>query len=110
MRVGLGIGGSTAIAGAAAIGATTGAVIGALAIGIPSFGVAAGTGLALGAVIGGGVGAGIAGAAVGGSYRAAKNKQLEEISAPELKLYYTYNTQACIFSIRKFYVQKSLLL
>ena len=88
LKLGLGIGGSTAIAGAAAIGATTGALIGALAIGIPSFGVAAGTGLALGAVIGGGVGAGIAGAAVGGSYQAAKNKQLEEISASELKLYY----------------------
>ena len=88
LKVGLGIGGSTAIAGAAAIGATTGALIGALAIGIPSFGVAAGTGLALGAVIGGGVGAGIAGAAVGGGYHAAKNKQLEEISVTELKLYY----------------------
>ena len=88
LKVGLGIGGSTAIAGAAAIGATTGALIGALAIGIPSFGVAAGTGLALGAVIGGGVGAGIAGAAVGGGYHAAKNKQLREISVTELKLYY----------------------
>ena len=88
LKLGLGIGGGTAIAGAAAVGATTGALIGALAIGIPSFGVAAGTGLALGAVIGGGVGAGIAGAALGGSYQAAKNKQLEEITTSELKLYY----------------------
>ncbi len=88
MRIGLGLGGSSAIAGAAALGATIGAVIGALAIGVPSFGVAAGTGLALGALIGGGLGASIAGAAVGGSYKAIKDKQMEEISADELKLYY----------------------
>ena len=41
-------------------GGTIGALIGALAIGVPTFGVAAGTGL----VVGGVVGAGIAGAAV----------------------------------------------
>ena len=88
MRIGLGLGGSSAIAGAAVVGATIGAVIGAVAIGVPSFGVAAGTGLALGAVIGGGLGASVAGAAVGGSYKAAKDKQMEEIDASELKLYY----------------------
>ncbi len=88
MRIGFGLGGSTAITGAAAVGATIGAVIGALAIGVPSFGVAAGTGLVLGAVIGGGLGASIAGVVVGGSYKAAKDKQMEEIDASELKLYY----------------------
>ncbi len=88
VQIGLGIGGSSAIAGAAATGATVGAVIGALAIGIPSFGVAAGTGLVLGAVIGGGLGAGIAGAAVGGSYKAAKDRQMIEIDVSDLKLYY----------------------
>ncbi len=88
MRIGLGLGGSSAIAGAAVVGATIGAVIGAVAIGVPSFGVAAGTGLTLGAVIGGGLGASVAGAAVGGSYKAAKDKQMEEIDASELKLYY----------------------
>ena len=85
MRIGLGLGGSTAITGAAGIGATIGAAIGALAIGV---GVAAGTGLALGAVIGGGLGASIAGAVVRRSYKAAKDKQMEEITATELKLYY----------------------
>ena len=101
LKVGLGLGGGGAIAGAAATGATIGALIGALAIGIPSFGVAAGTGLVLGAVVGGGVGAGIAGAAVGGSYKAAKNKQQEEITATDLKLYYaaliTYIPKMCAY-------------
>ena len=41
-------------------GAGTGAVIRALAIGIPSFGVAARTGRVLGAVTGGGIGVGAA--------------------------------------------------
>ena len=74
IRVGLGLGGGGAAAagtvgGAAAagtVGATVGALTGALAIGIPSFGVAAGTGLVLGAVLGGGAGVGVAGAAGGG--------------------------------------------
>ena len=47
-----------------AIGGTTGALIGALAIGIPTFGVAAGFGLVLGLVIGGAVGGG-AGTGIG---------------------------------------------
>jgi len=66
VRKGLGIAG----AGTAAVtGATIGALIGALAIGIPSFGIAAGTGLVLGAVIGGAAGTGAAvgiGSAIGG--------------------------------------------
>ena len=40
-------------------GASIGAAIGALAIGIPKFGVAAGVGLALGAAVGGGIGVGM---------------------------------------------------
>ncbi len=43
-----------------AIGAGIGGTIGALAIGIPSFGVAAGAGLGIGAVVGGAIGGGIA--------------------------------------------------
>ncbi|XP_064407736.1 uncharacterized protein LOC135352489 [Halichondria panicea] len=78
----------SAIAGAAVVGATIGAVIGTLAIGVPSFGVAAGTGLVLGAVIGGGFEVSIAGAALGGNYKVAQDKQMEEIDASELKLYY----------------------
>ena len=50
--------GASTVAGLA--GAGTGATIGALAIGIPSFGVAAGVGLVLGALIGGGIGVGAA--------------------------------------------------
>lgn len=50
----LGVGGA-----AGATGATIGAVIGALAIGIPSFGIAAGLGLVLGGAIGGGAGIGV---------------------------------------------------
>ncbi len=40
------------------VGATVGGLTGALAIGLPSFGVFAGTGLALGALLGGAIGAG----------------------------------------------------
>ncbi len=78
----------SAIAGAAVVGATIGAVIGTLAIGVPLFGVAAGTGLVLGAVIGGGFEVSIAGAALGGNYKVAKDKQMEKIDTSELKLYY----------------------
>ena len=95
IKLSLGIGGGSAIAGAAAVGATTGALIGALAIGIPSFGVAAGLGLLLGGIIGGGAGAGIAGAAVGGSYKMAKNKQLEKFDTTDMKLYYA-NLATCL--------------
>ncbi len=47
-----------AAATARLVGATVGGLTGALAIGIPSFGVFAGTGLALGALLGGTIGAG----------------------------------------------------
>ena len=56
----LGIAGIAGAGGAAgATGAGIGATIGALAIGIPSFGVAAGVGLLLGAAVGGGIGIGV---------------------------------------------------
>ena len=81
-----GFGGSSAIAGAAATGASIGAVIGALAIGVPSFGVAATTGLVLGGVIGGGVGAGIAGAAVSGGIKLAKQNQASQQAHDHIKI------------------------
>ena len=52
---------------------TFGAIIGALAIGMPTFGVAAGVGLVLGGLIGGGVGVGV-GAATGTVIEAARDE------------------------------------
>ena len=65
----VGAGGTAGVAGAG-IGAT----IGALAIGIPTFGVAAGVGLVLGGLIGGGVGVGV-GAATGTAIEAARGSR-----------------------------------
>ncbi len=57
-----------------AIGGTTGALIGALAIGIPTFGVAAGVGLVLGLFIGGAVGGG-AGTGIGTIIKKIRDKR-----------------------------------
>ena len=66
------IAGAVGAGGAAGVaGAGIGATIGALAIGIPTFGVAAGVGLVLGGVIGGGVGVGV-GAVTGTVIEAAR--------------------------------------
>ena len=56
MKIAIGIGGTAAVACW-----WSGATIGALAIGIPSFGIAAGAGLVIGAVVGDGIGVGVAG-------------------------------------------------
>ncbi len=77
-------GGSVGMAGVA-IGGTTGALIGALAIGIPTFGVAAGVGLVLGLAIGGAVGGG-AGTGIGvliKKIREERRKKKESASVSE---------------------------
>ena len=98
IKVGFGLGGSAAIIGGAAIGATTGGLIGGLALGIPTLGIAAEAGAVVGAVVGAGVGITIAGAAVGAASKGLKAKntrqQQTEVTAPveieesELKQYY----------------------
>ncbi len=60
MKIAIGIGGTAGVA-AGGVGATISAVICALAIGIPSFGIAAGAGFVIGVVVGGGIGVGVAG-------------------------------------------------
>ena len=95
MKIAIGIG-STAAVAAGGVGATIGAVIGALAIGIPSFGVAAGAGLVIGAVVGGGIGVGVAGATAGGAavYTNVKEKkELEECKSCYYNNYYNYRLQ-----------------
>ena len=63
VKLTLGLGEGGAAAGAAVAGATIGGLVGALAFGVPTFGVAAKTGLAIGAMCGAGLGVGAAGVA-----------------------------------------------
>ena len=58
-----------------AIGASVGATIRALAIGLPTFGVAAGAGLVLGGAIGGAIGVGVA---TGGAVAVSKIKKKKD--------------------------------
>ncbi len=71
-------GGGVGLTGVA-IGGTTGALIGALAIGIPTFGVAAGVGLVLGMGIGGAIGGG-AGTVVGMLIKEIRQKRRKKES------------------------------
>ncbi len=60
VKVSMGIAAGGIVASGATIGAVIGGMIGTLAIGIPTFGVAAGAGLGIGAAVGGAIGSSIA--------------------------------------------------
>ena len=84
LALGLGGGGGATAVGVVT-GGTIGGLIGALAFGVPTFGIAAKTGLAIGVVVGAGVGVGAA-SAVGTVSRTIKKRRASSAFSREVEL------------------------